>query len=152
MPGSLNYIIGGLVRYRVITSEATAALSVSVCVQAPVPQCVHSRRSFLSSWLFPQTSSDPSALTATRTQRVYHDYPRPNAHTHSAARSADRWGNHAVHSFHFTLVRSCSYHAPTLFYVNVSCVWLLITPKTKDAYFTFCKVGAYVRFQWKPSG
>lgn len=81
------------------------AVSVNVVTypQAPLARCVHNRTRFPSSWPFPQTSSDPSAPTATQTRRVYHHYPLPDAHIYSAVRFADRWLNRSVLYFHFTL-------------------------------------------------
>lgn len=65
---------------------------VSVCVvQGPVARCAPSWTRTPSSWPFPQTFSDPSAPTVTRTRRAYRDYRPPDARTHSAARCADRW-------------------------------------------------------------
>uniref|UniRef100_A0A8L0DW31 Voltage-dependent T-type calcium channel subunit alpha n=1 Tax=Oncorhynchus mykiss TaxID=8022 RepID=A0A8L0DW31_ONCMY len=63
-----------------------------LCVlpQAPVPRCGPNQRRAPSSRLCLQTSSDPSVLTASQTQRIYPDYPRHSTHTHLAAHSADR--------------------------------------------------------------
>lgn len=74
-------------------------------LQAPVARWGHNLRSFQSCWLFPQTSSGPSATTATQTPRVYHDNTRPDAHTRSAARSAGRWINPLVSNLHVTAKR-----------------------------------------------
>lgn len=89
--------------------------TVLVCVQGPVARCVHSLRIIPRSWQFQQTSSDPSAPTATQTPRVYHDCPLPDAHTRSAAHFADRWINHAVSDFHFIY----SYPVYVVLYVTV---------------------------------
>lgn len=69
-------------------------------MQAPGDQYVPNRRSSPISWLSPQTSSDPSAPTATPTWEAYRHCCHPGRRMRSVARCADRWLNHAVYCPH----------------------------------------------------